>query len=186
MEVSNANNLLVIFLVALALTVVVVYLIVAATSKRKTGLQNEPITLEFPDKKVKATVGWQGYKVRILRLPSPPFAEMPIEEQAKFKPRKLILNLAVAHDDDPDQLVTHFEPPLKIEFGYSKEDLEIAHKYDLEYPLFWFWDGCKWVLLTREKHQLAYTPAPHPTDELAGFASIELKVFADPPFANGP
>lgn len=187
MQITISNELLLVIALALVLIVVLVFLIPAARGRRDTPHAGDPIVEEFPDKHVHITVPWQGYAVKVLRLPYPPLSEMPpIEVAGQPWPRRVLLNVVVAREDDPDALVTQFNPPLTLKAAYSTEDLERAKEFRLDYPVFGFWDGCKWVLFTKEKHGLSYEPSLDPTAEIAGYARVELAAWNDPSIAQGP
>jgi hypothetical protein len=187
MQIAVSNELLLVFALALVLTVLLVFLIPAARSRRGSSHGDGPVEEEFADKHVQVTLPWQGYAARVLRLPYPPLDEMPpIEVGGQPWPRSVLLNVVVARQDNPDALVTQFNPPLVLKMAYSTEDLERAKEFKLDYPVFGFWDGCQWVLFTREKHNLSYEPSPDPTLEIAGYASVELAAWNDPAIAKGP
>ena len=73
-----------------------------------------------------------------------------------------------------------------LKMAYSAEDLKSAQAKKLDNPVFGFWDGSRWVRFTAEKHHLTYEPHSHPTDEEAGYASVQLTAWSDPSIANGP
>ncbi len=187
MQIAISNELLLIIALALVLTAVLVFLIPAARGKHVTPHDGEPTVVEFPDKHVHVNVPWQGYAVNVLRLPYAPLSETPqIEVAGQPWPRQVLLNVVVARLDDPDALVTQFEPRLALKMAYSGEDLGRAKEFKLEHPIFGFWDGCNWILFTEEKHKLAYEDNPNPSDEIAGYASVELAVWKDPAIGKGP
>jgi hypothetical protein len=132
-------------------------------------------------------VPWQGYAVKVLRIPYPPLSEMPqIEVAGRPWPHSGLLNVVVARQDDLDALVTQFEPRLTLKLAYSAEDLGRAKEAGLNYPIFGFWDGCQWVLFTEEKHRLSYEDNPNPAAEIAGYATVELAAWNDPYIGRGP
>jgi hypothetical protein len=180
------NELLLLIVLALVLTVVAVWLIsaVRADHDRRRDMQGTLIE-SYPDKGVKVTVDWQGYEVKVLRLPQATLEEMQSPDD-EFKPRRLLLNVVVAHADDADRLVTKFDPPLQLEIAYSQEDLDIALKHDLKYPQLGFWDGCKWVLFREEKHSLKHVAAEKPTEQTVGYALVTLSEWSDPSIGAGP
>ncbi len=187
MQLVISNELLLIFALALVLVLVLVFLIPAARGKHDTPHDGEPTDADFPDKQVHVTVPWQGYAVKVLRLPYAPLSETPVIEVAgRPWPHAILLNVVVARYDDQDALVTHFNPPFTLRMAYSAEDLERAKQAALEFPVFGFWDGCRWVLFTKEKHNLSYEPNPTPTPEIAGHAMVELAAWIDPSIGHGP
>jgi hypothetical protein len=187
MQVAMSNELLLVFALAVVLILVLAFLIPAARGKRDIVHDGEPVVEEFSDKHVLVTVPWQGYAVKVLRLPYPPLSEMPpIKVADQPWPRRVLLNVVVGRQDNPDALVTQFEPRLTLKMAYSSEDLEHAKQFKLEHPIFGFWDGCQWVLFTEKKHKLSYEPSANPTPEIAGYAIVQLAAWSDPSIANGP
>jgi len=187
MQVAISNELLLVIALALVLILVLVFLIPATRHKRDTPHEGEPTVEEFADKHVYVTVPWQGYAVKILRIPYPPLSELPqIKVVDRLWPRRMLLNVVVARQDDPDVLVTEYKPALTLKMAYSTEDLEHAKEAGLDFPVFGFWDGCQWVLFTKEKHGLSYDPSANPTAEVAGYATVELAAWNDPSIGNGP
>jgi hypothetical protein len=200
MQVAISNELLVVLVVALVLSLLLVFLIPAAGRKRQVAPphEGEPLVEEFSDKQVQVTAPWQGYAVKVLRIPYPPLSEMPpIKVAEKYDwPHHVWLNVVVAREDKPDALVTQFAPKLKLRIGYSAEDQDRARAAGLEHPIFGFWDGCQWVLFTKEKHDLSYEPPTdkpishesnsNPTEQVVGFAVVQLAAWSDPAIAGGP
>lgn len=187
MQITISNELLLVIALALVLIVVLIALIPAARGKHTSPHEGEPIVVEFPDKHVRVSVPWQGYAVTVVRIPYPPLSELPqIEVAGQPWPHRGLLNVVIAREDDPDALVTQFEPRLTLKMAYSAEDLERAKDFQLEHPIFGFWDGCQWVLFTEEKHRLSYEDNPNPTVEIAGYATVELAAWNDPYIARGP
>jgi hypothetical protein len=187
MQLAISNELLLIFAVALVLILLLIFLIPAARSKDHEPHEGDPVVEDFADKHVQVTVPWQGYLVKVLRLPYPPLSEMPpIEVAGQPWPHHVLLNVVVARHDNPDALVIQFNPALTLRMAYSMEDLERARGFKLDYPVFGFWDGCKWVLFTKEKHGLSYEPNASPTPEVAGYAVVRLTAWNDPSIAGGP
>jgi hypothetical protein len=147
----------------------------------------QPIVANFEDKNVTVTVKYQGFAVQVLRLPYAPLEEMHSMQETlrdEFTPRRVLLNVVVARQDNPDLLVTKFSTPIEIRMGYTTVDVRHAQGKDLRQPQFGFWDGCHWVLFTEKKHQLRYEPADRP--DLAGYAIVTLSEWADPALAAGP
>jgi hypothetical protein len=178
------NELLLVFVVAIVLIVLLVWLIPAARRNGHTGPVNNTVIGDYTDKGVVVSVDWQGYPVKLLRIPSPPLEEIapPVEE---LSIGRTLLNVVVARADDPDTLVTRFDPPLTIRMAYTQEDLERARRKDLTQPYFCFWDGCNWIRFTQEKHHLSYDDE-HAEGDIAGYATVQLSAWNDPLLASGP
>ena len=181
-----SNELLLVFAVALILIVVLVFLVPRSDKQRDSGAEPDaPLVEEFSDKQVHVSVGWQGYPVRVLRLPYAALAETRSDND-EFQPATPLLNVVVAREDDPDQLVTRFDPPLELVMGYSAKVMQDAREMNLEHPIFGFWDGCKWVRFTAEKHSLEYQKPEHPADDMAEQAIVRLTAWSDPLISRVP
>jgi hypothetical protein len=200
MQVAISNELLVVLALALVLILLLVFLIPAAGKKRQVAPTNdgEPLVEKFPDKNVQVTVPWQGYAVKVLRIPFPPLSEMPpikVAEKHNW-PHHVWLNVVVAREDEPDALATQFAPKLELRIGYTAEDQARAKAAGFENPIFGFWDGCQWVLFTKEKHELLYEPLKdkstshepnvNAAEQVVGFAVVQLAAWSDPAIAGGP
>ena len=180
------NELLSFIILAVLLSIVVVWFIMATRGDHdRRRDMNEPLIQAYDDKGVKVTVEWQGYEVKVLRIPQARLEEMQSPDD-EFKPRRLLLNVVVARADDLDQLVTKFEPPLQLDIAYSQEDLDFARKHEMTYPQLGFWDGCKWVLFSEKKHGLKMVDAAKPTSQAVGFAHVTLSEWSDPSIGAGP
>jgi hypothetical protein len=181
-----SNELLLVIAVALVLIVLLVYLVPRSDRERESGDEaDSPLVEDYPDKRLRVTVAWQGVPVRVLRLPYAALAETRSDND-EFQPVTPLLNVVVAREDDPDQLVTRFDPPLELVMGYSAKVLQDAHEVNLEHPLFGFWDGCKWVRFTAEKHGLEYQRPEHPAEDVAEQAVVRLAAWSDPLIARFP
>ena len=176
---------LVMFIIALVLLVIVLFLIGRSTDQIGVSLPNGPAEIDYADKGVKVNVPWQGYPVQIERIPSAPLEETRSRTD-EFTPTEILLNVIVGRHDNLDSLVTHYNPRLELRMAFSLEALTRAKQQGLSYPHFGFWDGCKWVLFTEEKHKLAYEDNPNPTTEVAGHAVVQLTAWSDPFIGKGP
>ena len=47
-----------------------------------------------------------------------------------------------------------------------------------------FWDGCRWVLFTKEKHNFRILPNNQP--ETGGVEIVDISKWGDPPISHGP
>jgi hypothetical protein len=168
--------------------ILLVFAMIVNPPPKGTGDPTQPIVKEYEDKNVTVTVKYQGFAVDVLRLPSPPLEEMRAATGGlpdEFTPYRVLLNVVVARQDNPDLLVTKFNTPIEIRMGYTTVDLKRAkEKENLDRPQFGFWDGCRWILFTEKKHQLRYEPANR--SDLAGYAVVTLSEWADPALAAGP
>ena len=136
--------------------------------------------------KVRFTIEWQGYPVSVVRLPYPPLEEMQ-SDQDEFKPHRLLLNPAIVRTGKREHLVSQFNPPLGVRIAYTRADLKRAQQHGLEHPQIGFWDSCKWVLFTAEKHQLRWDPPGRAAAYgVAGYAVVHVSRWSDPAIGLGP
>jgi hypothetical protein len=178
---------IVLLLLLIPVVLLVFAVIVNPPKKDREPDPTQPIVAHFDDKNVTVTVKPQGFGVQVLRLPAPPLEETRSTQDAlpdEFTPHRALLNVVVARRDNPDLLVTKFSSPIEIRAGYTAVDLRRAKEKSLSQPQFGFWDGCRWILFTENKHQLRYEP-PDRAD-LAGYAVVTLSVWADPLLGYGP
>jgi hypothetical protein len=181
-----SNELLVILGVALLLVVILVALIPRSDKRKGNDVSaSDPLIEEFPAEQVTVTLPPQQFPTRVLRLPYAPPEEMR-SDRDDFTPKTILLNVVIARQDKPDLLLTSFDPPLQLDFKFSKAVLAQANELGLKYPRYGFWDGCKWVAFTAEKHSLEYPDEPHPTDQVAGHARVTLSQWSDPAIGRDP
>jgi hypothetical protein len=177
----------IVLLLLLIPVVLLVFAVIVNPPPKRTGDPTETIVKEYDDKNVRVTVKYQGYAVDVLRIPSPPLEEMRAPADGlpdEFTPHRVLLNVVVARQDNPDLLVTKFSTPIEIRAGFTAVDVRRAKEKKLDQPQFGFWDGCRWVLFTERKHQLRYEPSDRA--DLAGYAVVTLSAWADPALAFGP
>jgi hypothetical protein len=181
-----SNELVVVGAVALVLIVLLVSLIPRSDKRPKSEPPLlDPLVQDFTDKQIKVTLQPQRFPVKVVRLPYAPPEEMHSAND-EFTPHTILLNVVVTREDDPDLLLTTFDPPLQIELTYSQAVLQQARQMDRQYPQYGFWDGCKWVKFSAEKHQLQYEDDPHPTEQSAGKARVTLTQWNDPVIGRDP
>ncbi len=186
-ESSLTFGRIVLVLLLIPVILLVFALIVNPKPKRDEGDPTQPIVKQYDDKNVTVTVRYQGFAVEVLRLPSPPLDEMkaaPGLPRDEFEARRPLLNVVVAQRDNPDLLVTKYNPAIEIRVGYTEVDQRHATAKNMKYPQLGFWDGCHWILFTEEKHKLRYEPSDR--QDLAGYIAVSLSQWSDPPMALGP
>ena len=100
-------------------------------------------------------------KVIVIKLQSKKMKDVP-EKVGVFKPGRLIMNFAGEDEDNPGQILTHFDPPLELRNKFKKADQDRA--VDGNHKLaFWSEIENDWVLFTATKHQfvLQFNPSGH-------------------------
>ena len=176
------SNLLTLLALILALLIALVILLAGQLGGPGVPGEGEPVEKRFPDKGVKVTVPWQGRAVDVVRLPLLPLEKMASDTD-EFKPKRLVMNFEVVDAKDTDSLVTDFKPPFELRVDIPEEYLlGIKHNYDaIEMG---FWDGCRWIKFTREKHQFQVRPNDPPGT--GAVATAMISNWADPAFGYGP
>ncbi len=177
------SNLLTLLALILALLIALVILLAGQLGGPGTPPgEGESAEKRFPDKGVTVTVPWQGRTVDVVRLPLLPLEKLTSDTD-EFKPKRLVMNFEVVDAKDTDTVVTDFEPPFELRVDIPEEYLAgIKHNYDaIEMG---FWDGCRWIKFTREKHQFQMRPNDPPGTGAVAIAMISN--WADPPCGYGP
>ncbi len=177
------SNLLTLLALILALLIALVILLAGQLGGPGTPPgEGEPIEKRFPDKGVTVTVPWQGRAVDIVRLPLLPLEKLASDTD-EFKPKRLVMNFEVVDAKHTDSIITDFEPPFELRVELPEDYLAgIKHNYDaIEMG---FWDGCRWIEFTKEKHQ--FTVRPNDPPGSGAVATAMISNWADPPFGLGP
>jgi hypothetical protein len=177
------SNLLTLLALILALLIALVILLAGWLGGPGTSPgEGMPIEKRFPDKGVTVKVPWQGRAVDIVRLPLLPLEKLASDTD-EFKPTRLVMNFEVVDAKDTDKVVADFDPPFELRVVIPEEYLVgIKHNYDaIEMG---FWNGCRWIKLTREKHQFQVRPNDPPGT--GAVATAMMSNWADPPFGYGP
>ena len=97
-----------------------------------------------------------------------------------FIPIRIIINIAIQNVDNPETYLTSFDPPLRLDVGYKKQDLFEAAQNAQSLKLAYH-DGKQWNVFTPETHQFRLLP---PSTASAG--GVEISQWSgDPPIAWG-
>lgn len=119
-----------------------------------------------------------GRWVKVVEKAIPPLSSMP--GSAAFTPIRVLANVVVVDFYDPNVILKHFDPPIKIEVGYQTQDLfeaaRVARRLKLAY-----WDGDQWVVFTDADNNFSLLP---PTTGAVGEVTISDWI-GDPPIAWG-
>jgi hypothetical protein len=127
---------------------------------------------------LKATVPDQGRWVKVIEKPLPPLSRLPGTKD--FTPIRLIGNIAVVDYDDPNVVLTTFDPPIELSAVYHDMDLFEAARSNRRLKL-GYWNGKRWVVFTTSQHGYLLMP---PTRGGRGKAKI-ARWAGDPPIAWG-
>lgn len=111
--------------------------------------------------------------------------ELPIPEnissqQGEFTLIRPIINLEFFMENDREEPVISFNPPIEFRIGYRFDDVKMAN-CDIQQLKLVYWDGEKWVIISDTAHE--YQILPPSTAQVA-----EVKIWSwlgDPPLAWG-
>jgi hypothetical protein len=125
----------------------------------ETNFDFPGITVRIPD---------QGRWVKVIEKPLPDLKSLPADEN--FTPIRLITNLAVVDYDNPEIILTDFDPPVEIYARYIVQDIFESARRQRSLKLAYL-DADKqvWVVFTPEFHGYRLLP---PSVNLVGRAQF--------------
>lgn len=129
---------------------------------------------EFDAGDVRVTVPSQKKKAKVEKLAKDTALER--KELAGFKPIRVVINFQVVDEDDPQTILTEFDPKFELRVRYTPADSQAAQRANKELTLA-YWNGSTWVKLTREKHEFRLEPNPQGQ---GGFGVAMIKSWGDP------
>jgi hypothetical protein len=141
---------------------------------KKFDFDEESVTITVPDQKVK--------KAKAVKLPLGKLDEMKGREGG-FKPGRLVINFALVDEDNPETILTEFDPPFELRVRYTRGDLERAKKAGKSLEL-GFWNGDEWVVFTPEKHQ--FQLQSDAKENAGGYGVAQISHWGDPNIGWGP
>jgi len=134
---------------------------------------------EFDAGNVRVTLPTQKKKAKVEKLAIDPDLER--RETARFKPSRVVINFQVVDEDDPQTVLTEFDPKFELRVRYTPADSQAAQSANKSLTLA-YWDGSTWVIFTQEKHEFRLEPDAHGQ---GGFGIAMIKSWGDPPIAWG-
>jgi hypothetical protein len=141
---------------------------------KKFDFDEERVTITVPDQKVK--------KAKAVKLPLGKLDELKGREGG-FKPGRLVINFALVDEDNPETILTEFDPPFELRVRYTRGDLERAKKAGKSLQL-GFWNDDEWVVFTPEKHQ--FQLQPDAKENAGGYGVAQISHWGDPNIGWGP
>ena len=184
---------LIFLLMLIPVVVLVVAFFVNPSRKSNTsgGDPSQPLVADFPEEKSVVIVPWQGHAAIVHKAPSLPMSKLASEHD-DFTPSVLIINAEIVDARDERTILTDFDPPIEIQVKFPDTVIANARKRasqtksapsndDVLAALqLGFWDGSRWVLFTKEKHNFRLLT----TGGIVGV--VTLKKWGDPPVGAGP
>jgi hypothetical protein len=138
-------------------------------NQQQVDFTDEKVTIVIPDH--------GGRRVGVRKLSMPALSSLPA--QSNFRPFRLVINFEFFDLDQPDQVVTSFDPEVSIYISYDINDLYRASLVSRPLKLA-FWNGTQWVPFTSQKHKFELV---HPATGTVG--SINITAWNDPPIGWG-
>lgn len=161
---------------------------------KKQQRSGEPVVAIFSDAFTTVVVPWQGRAVAVVRAPMVPLEQMKGEGN-DFTPAELVINVEVVDAKDAHTIVTDFDPAIEVEFKFpgtlienasklaARQEIKIGSAADFTSVIqLGFWDGTRWVLFTKEKHN--YRIQGNASTGYVG--KVNLKKWGDPPIGWNP
>lgn len=101
-----------------------------------------------------------------------------------FSPGRLVINVGAVEKENPDQVVTTFDPPMIIQVRYTKADLDRAAAAGTDLKLGFFSEDLgRWIVFTAQKHRFRLEPNPGGN---SGVGVVEISHWGDPQVAWHP
>jgi len=142
------------------------------SNAKKHEFSAEGVTINLPK---------QQKKTRVEKLSRSPLADMPAASGG-FQPGRVVINFQIVDEDDPETVLTEFNPKFELRIRYTPADLKRAQNAGKPLELA-FWDGAKWVKFTPEKHDFKLEADPQGG---GGFGVAMIGSWGDPNIAWGP
>lgn len=160
---------------------------------------DKDVIVDFPKEGVRVKIPKQKslQKMVARTVPSVPISKLSSNED-EFKPARFVINVEVVDANDPMTILTDFDPAFEIQVKYTSYDLKRLEQAKMAYklaggtmggkgePVFQlgFWNGRRWVLFTKEKHN--YRIVPNIPPDTGGFEVVDISQWGDPLMAHGP
>lgn len=129
---------------------------------------------EFDAGDVRVTVPTQRKKAKVEKLTKDTSLEQ--RELAGFKPIRVVFNFQVVDEDNPQTILTEFDPKFELRVRYTPADSRAAQAVNKPLALA-YWDGSTWVKFTREKHEFRLEPDAQGS---GGFGVAMIGSWGDP------
>jgi len=126
------------------------------------------VTVFVPDLKIKA---------KDKPMSDSEISTLMSKTQNDFRPIKVVMNVALFHQDKPNQDLKTFSKAFKLQVKFKKKDVDDAKGRGANKLKMAYWDGGKWVLLA-QKDLSALNEAGSIEADITSWAG-------DPPIALG-
>jgi hypothetical protein len=152
-----------------------IYLLASGSGDRGVapGGPPETVVADFATEGVIVRVPWQGYKVRVAKLPLGTLDEVRLKQE-DFQPGRLVINFQV-ENVATGGMMQKFKTPVELRVKYTPEDVERAKKAGKPLELA-YWFNNRWIRFA-QKHQFKLGD---------GFGVAFIADWGDPKIGWGP
>lgn len=137
---------------------------------------------EYANEGVTASIPTQARDIRVKPRLNELLWEPGMREKPNFTPHRLIINIEF-HDEDTDELLEEFDPPIKFRVNYTPKDKDSVKGKGKSLKIA-YWKDNRWKFITEDIHKL--------TDDrstagqgVAGVLHFEIKSWGEPTIALG-
>jgi hypothetical protein len=151
-----------------------------ASESRRLNMKQETKKFKFDDEDVEIKVPME-FKVKPKKFPLGKKKDY-ISKDSKFVPKRLVINFGLVDEDDEDNILTDFDPPIEVKIRYNQKDIEDAKASKGNLRLA-YWSGKDWEYFTEKKHNFKLVPDSKP--DKGGYGYVKISRWGDPPLAWG-
>jgi len=143
-------------------------------------MKQESKKFKFKDGDVEIKVS-MGQKAKVKKFPLGKKKDYK-SKVSKFVPQRLVINFGLVDEDDENNILTEFDPPIEVKIRYKQKDIETAEEGKGNLRLA-YWNGEDWEYFTEEKHGFRLVPNSKPGK--GGYGYVKISRWGDPPLAWG-
>ena len=140
---------------------------------------------EYGSEGVKVKIGTQksGKRVKIVKFKKKKKSELP-GTPGGFSPGRIVINVGAVDQDDENQVITTFDPPMELRIKYTPADQARASAAGKSLNLgFYNEDLGRWIEFTQQKHSFRLEPD---SSGNTGVGIVQISHWGDPNVAWRP
>ena len=103
-------------------------------------------------------------------------------KDSEFVAKRLVINFGLVDEDNEDNVLTEFNPPIEVKIRYKQKDIESVDEAKSSLRLA-YWNGKDWEYFTEKKHDFKLVPDSKADN--GGYGYVEISQWGDPPLAWG-